>query len=139
MIPEVRLATAALRACALLLAPAAAVGLAAQGRAGALGAGTGVAIVAALTLASLPLYRWGASRRPDMVVRVAPIGIAIRLGLAGVLLVVVAQLPGLAPTALGVAMVAALLATHVAEIVVASRDARLYWIDPHVDRTRTPT
>lgn len=139
MIPEVRLATAALRACALLLAPAAVIGFAAQGRAGALGASTGVAIVAALTLASLPLYRWGASRGPDTVVRVAAAGIAIRLTLAGVLLAVVAQLPGLAPTALGVAMVAALLTTHVAEIVVASRDSRLYWIDPNADRTRTPT
>lgn len=128
--PEVRLAVAALRACAILAFPAALIGLLTGGRAAAAGAVTGVGIVAALVLVSMPLYRWGASRPAGTVVRVAALGVTIRLVLAAVLLAVAAQIPGLEATALAAGLVSALLATQMAEMIAATRDPRLFWVDP---------
>ncbi len=135
--PEVRLAGAALRTCAALLVPAAAIGLLVGGQEGAFGAAAGVAIVGALSAASLPLYRWGATRGVATVLRLAVVGIVLRLVLAAVLLAIASQVPALSTTAVAVGMGSALLATHIAEITVAARDPRLYWVDPHAKKAAT--
>lgn len=128
--PEVRLASTALFAALALVPPAAAVGMLAAGSAGALSAAAGVGTVAALWLASLPLYRYGGGN----FVRVAVLGIALRLTLAAVLLLIAARLPALSPPALGAGLAVALITTQVAEMAVASRDPRLYWVDPYAKR-----
>jgi hypothetical protein len=82
------------------------------------------------TIAALPLYRWAAHRRPQTVVAAAIVGIVLRMGLAGVLLTVVAGfLPSV--TALALGCVIAVVAALIAEAAVALRDPRLFWIDPH--------
>lgn len=128
--PELRLASVALLACAALLPPAAAVGFLVDGRTGALSASAGVGVVAALWASSLPLYRFGGA---DFV-RVAVLGVALRLTLAAVLLLAASQAPALSPPALGAGLAVALVVTQVAEMAVAARDPRLHWIDPYAER-----
>jgi hypothetical protein len=132
--PEIRLAHAALVTCLALLLPAGMIGLLLGGRPAALGAAGGVVVVGVLLLASLPLYRWGATRPPGTVVRLAPVGILVRLGLGAVLVAVAADVPGLSLTAFAAGLAVALLSAQVAEMVIATRDPRLYWVDPTANR-----
>jgi hypothetical protein len=128
--PELRLASTALLASLALLPPAAGVGFLADGPTGAVSVAAGVGIVAALWTVSLPLYRFGGG---DFV-RVAVLGIVLRLSLAAVLLLIAAGVPALSPPALAAGLAVALVTTQVAEMAVAGRDPRLHWVDPYAKR-----
>jgi hypothetical protein len=69
-----------------------------------------------------------------MVVRLAPVGILVRLGCGALLTALAASLPSLSLPAFAAGLAVALVATQAAEMVIATRDPRLYWVDPSANR-----
>jgi hypothetical protein len=130
VVPEIRLALAGARAAALAAALVAVGGFLLDGRGTSMAAGLGAGIVVVITLSALPLYRWAAYRAPRTVISVAMVGVALRLGLAAVLLAVLASYLPSSVVAAAVGCAVAVLAGLVAEAAVAARDPRLFWIDP---------
>lgn len=141
-VPELLLAqTAAVVAGAVVL-PAAAIGGVLGGMAGAVGAGTGAGVVLLLALASLPLYRWAAAQGPHALAFAAYGGVLLRLVLGALAFLVASLVPGVSMPALGGGLLAALAATIVAEMRLASRDPRLTILDSHpngLDRAQRET
>ncbi len=141
MVPELRLAGRAVLACALLIPVAAVVGQVVGQRPGALGAGTGAAILGGLSIASLPLYAWAARRGPSDVAGAAMGGVALRLGLAIAAFALCSRIDALSLPALAAGFAAALAVTLGAELRLVATDPRLTWIDTtgaRAARERTP-
>ena len=129
-VPEARLAlcgaAAALVTAGLVWVGAGLLGLTSTE---ALSAAAGTGTVVLLSLSTLPLYRLGARAGDDAIIAMAITALAQRLMLGVTVFAVVWRFTELPMTSYAGGLAIGLVASIIAEMVMAARDPRFFWID----------
>jgi hypothetical protein len=135
--PEGRLLVGIVRLSALLVAASAVVGGLVGGRAQALSALAGAALVAVLAITSAAALAFASTRGPRAVLLALGGGVVVRLVVYALALSGLAGLPWVSWTSLAGATVVTLALTLGYEIAHLARRPRLFWVEIDEDPART--
>lgn len=124
-VPEEKLARAGALGAVLAAVPGGLVGLSVAGAAAGAALAGGSVLVAALVLATTPLYRL-ASDASIIAAHMAALGLRLLLGVA--IFAALAQLTAVPLDSLAAGVGVGLVASIIAEMVAASRDPRFFWL-----------